>query len=65
MYPEDTEGILRHWVTVVSVEGRDGMRQAAAGRGHGHRSRDTIRRLPLTAADSGDKGDSTKLTSSE
>lgn len=29
MYPEDTEGILRHWVTVVSVEGRDGMRQAA------------------------------------
>lgn len=52
MYTEDTEGILRHWVTVVSVEGRDGMRQAGVTV---IESRDTV----------GDKGDSTKLTSSE
>lgn len=63
MYTEDTEGILRHWVTVVSVEGRDGsMRQAGVTV---IESRDTVRWLPLTAAASGDKGDSTKLTSSE
>lgn len=63
MYTEDTEGVLRHWVTVVSVEGRDGsMRQAGVTV---IESRDTVRRLPLTAAASGDKGDSTKLTSSE
>lgn len=63
MYTEDTEGILRHWVTVVSVEGRDGsMRQAGVTV---IESRDTVRWLPLTAAASGDEGDSTKLTSSE
>lgn len=65
MYTEDTEGILRHWVTVVSVEGRDGSMRQAGVTVTVIESRDTVRWLPLTAAASGDKGDSTKLTSSE